>query len=414
MIFTKVRVKNLYCFVDTELNLTYPRKIADSNIEYEYLDDRAPNFRFKRLCIISGANASGKTSFGKVLLQITNAIHKGRIFTEQNKWSISNEALPAEIEVEFVFPTVKELKFRTLILRIEKGIYNFQYAEVPINKSDSVDSCREKISNLMEAKESRGKFIYLDNIEKGTYHDRWDELHNILSESGGFSNTVWTYDISYIAGDYDTKSRFIDHKNKGYTKVLSNVLRTFDPSIEKVNEVFELDKNNEAVVKGYNIYFPNGKFCRLDESGLLDHKYSFLFSKGTHQAISVAGFTHQLIEQMKYPESSGIFFLDEQMSYSHTDLEREMVNLLAQKTNRYSQFFYTTHNYDIFEMDFPLHSFVFLRKSEDQGPEFIWADSVCNKNDRNILNYVKNNYFNTIPDVSLLDEILWGQDDEDS
>lgn len=414
MIFTKIRIKNLYCFEDTELDLTYPKKIIDSNIEHEYLDDRAPNFRFKRLCIISGANASGKTSFGKVLLQITNVIYKGRIFTEQNKWSISNDQLPAEVEVEFVFPTAKQLKFRTFVLKIENGIYNFQYAEVPINKADSVESCRAKISRLMETKKDRGKYKYLDNIEKGMYHDKWDELYTLLSVSDGISNAVWTYDISYIVGDYDTKSRFIDHENIGYTKVLSNVLKTFDPSIKKVTEIFELDENNNAKVKGYKIYFPNEKYCTLDENGLLDSKYAFLFSKGTHQAISVAGFTHQLIEQMKFSDASGVFFLDEQMSYSHTDLEREMVNLLAQKTNRYSQFFYTTHNYDIFEMAFPLHSFVFLKRSEDQGPQFIWADAVCNKNDRNILNYVKNNYFNTIPDVSLLDEILWGQDGEDS
>ena len=409
MIFTRIRIKNLFCFEDTEIDLTYPKRISDSVIENEYLD-RRPNFRFKRLCIISGANASGKSSFGRVLCDISNVIHKGRSFAERRRWAVANEELPAEVEVEFVYPLAEKLQFRTLNLRIDikASVYYFKYAECPINLQDSVESCRRKIDNLFETKKSRGKYLYLENLDLDDYHKKWDKLHELLHVES--DPIVWLYDIADI-DDTGLRSVYIDRGHKGYTDVLRRVLRTFDPSIQKVTELFEEgDPNN---VTGYRIHFPNKKRCGMNEKGELDKESSHLFSRGTHQAISVAGFTHNLIKQMSYKDdegnyqASGIFFLDEQMSYSHTDLEREIVNLLAQKTNAYSQFFYTTHNYDIFEMGFPLHSFVFIKRENGGNPEFIWANSVCNKNDRNILTFVKNNYFNTIPDVSLLDEILW-------
>lgn len=408
MIFTKVRIKNLYCFEDTELDLTYQKKNIDSVIEHEYLDERAPNFRFKRLCIISGANASGKTSFGKVLCDISNILDKGKSFAEKNDWNISDDSKRAEIDVEFVDPLGKELKLRRLIFNIENGIYTFTYAEVPINKSDSVETCRERSEELLNKKISRGKYIYLENKERESYLDKWDELEKILFKDR--NNTIWVYDISHISSSNDIKKNYIDCTNKGYTKTLSNVLRTFDPSIERVTELFEFDGDKELVVKGYTIHFPNKKYCTMDAEGRLDPRYDFLFSRGTYQAISVAGFTHSLIKNMTRTDKlvSGTYFLDEQMSYSHTDLEREMVNLLAQKTNKYSQFFYTTHNHDIYEMSFPKHSFVFIYRERGRGnPKFEWADTVCNKNDRSISTYVRNNYFNTNPEVDLLDEILW-------
>ena len=57
------------------MNLTYPKKIVGSSIEEEHLADR-PNFRYKKVNIIMGANASGKTTFGRTLMKIFNFIDK--------------------------------------------------------------------------------------------------------------------------------------------------------------------------------------------------------------------------------------------------------------------------------------------------------------------------------------------------
>ena len=97
------------------------------------------------------------------------------------------------------------------------------------------------------------------------------------------------------------------------------------------------------------------------------------------------------------------------MAYSHSELEQAIVNLIIQKMGRYSQFFYTTHNYDILDMNLPVHSYLFLKKNEDRA-EFVQPEHQFSKNDRSLLNYVKNDIFDTVPDVSLLDGLLFEEE----
>ena len=61
MIVMDVRLDNIYAFKNFHMNFSYPKKIVDSYIEDEYLQDH-PNFRYKKAVVLMGANASGKTS----------------------------------------------------------------------------------------------------------------------------------------------------------------------------------------------------------------------------------------------------------------------------------------------------------------------------------------------------------------
>lgn len=69
MIVMSLKLDNFYSFEDFEINFSYPRKLKNSKIEYEYLEN-IPSFKFKKLNIIMGTNSSGKTTFGKMLLNI--------------------------------------------------------------------------------------------------------------------------------------------------------------------------------------------------------------------------------------------------------------------------------------------------------------------------------------------------------
>ena len=75
MVVLSVRLDNFYAFKNFHMNLTYPKKIVGSCIKEEHLEDR-PNFRYKKVNIIMGANASGKTTFGRMLMTIFNFIDK--------------------------------------------------------------------------------------------------------------------------------------------------------------------------------------------------------------------------------------------------------------------------------------------------------------------------------------------------
>ncbi len=76
-----------------------------------------------------------------------------------------------------------------------------------------------------------------------------------------------------------------------------------------------------------------------------------------------------------------------------------MINLMDSK----SQLSFTTHNTDILEMNLPIHSSTFFKKEEKI--EVVYPESIYKRNDRSIINAVKNDVFNTIPKTDLLYEL---------
>ena len=76
MVLMDVKLANIYGFEDFHLNLSYPRRLANSTIENEFLLAR-PNFKYKKAIILMGANATGKTTLGKALKCIFNYMSNG-------------------------------------------------------------------------------------------------------------------------------------------------------------------------------------------------------------------------------------------------------------------------------------------------------------------------------------------------
>ena len=80
MIVLNVILKNILGFSDFNINFSYPKKIVNSIIENEHLAGR-PNFRYKKVVLLMGANATGKTSLGKALAKIFKYINTGNTAT---------------------------------------------------------------------------------------------------------------------------------------------------------------------------------------------------------------------------------------------------------------------------------------------------------------------------------------------
>ena len=51
MIIMDIKVDNIYAFKDFHINMSYPKKIVNSTIENEFLEERT-NFRYKKVNII--------------------------------------------------------------------------------------------------------------------------------------------------------------------------------------------------------------------------------------------------------------------------------------------------------------------------------------------------------------------------
>ena len=75
MIVLNLELDNLFGFEDFKINFSYPKKVENSSIKDEFLKDR-PNFRYKKVNILLGANSTGKTSIGKAMMAIFNFFYK--------------------------------------------------------------------------------------------------------------------------------------------------------------------------------------------------------------------------------------------------------------------------------------------------------------------------------------------------
>ena len=80
MIVLNLELDNLFGFEDFKINFSYPKKVENSSIKDEFLKDR-PNFRYKKVNILLGANSTGKTSIGKAMMAIFNFLNKKEIIT---------------------------------------------------------------------------------------------------------------------------------------------------------------------------------------------------------------------------------------------------------------------------------------------------------------------------------------------
>ncbi|MCC3344559.1 ATP-binding protein [Psychrobacter sanguinis] len=388
MLFTYLYIDNFYNFSKTSIDFTLKRELKDSLIDGEYLEER-PKFRFKRVCILSGANASGKTSLGHILLHIQHFILSPNIKLRK----INHKEKVGSIKVEFVFPqtnTIHYLEIRESSK--EEDLPSITYASIPILQNSTAYATRKRLKLYIEKKGAaniKGEFF--------TNEDNPDELYTFKSIRSLVSNDLFFYYM--FSHNVDKNKVTVDNLS---TDILEKVLQTFDSSITSVDEII-----TKGVLDGYSIHFSNKDTILIGKNGEMPN--TDRLSKGTFDSIQVAEFVAYIIgtsNAQKYRDICTTYFLDEKMAYSHSELEQSIVNLIIQKMGRYSQFFYTTHNYDILDLNLPVHSYLFLRKDGDKA-EFVQPEDVFSKNDRSLLNYVRNDIFNTVPDISLIDSLLF-------
>lgn len=376
MLFAKLSINNLYSFSDFTVDFTFPRKTSNSTIAHEYLEN-ANNFNIKRVCIISGGNATGKTSLAKLMCGFSNLIFKN---TADDMFEVRDLDNDAEISAEVVFPDTNILL--EVVVRIPAGT-DFKVSNnylilsrcIKINANDSVKLARSKLNNQ-------------------SFKEGYSELKQMLRSSG---NGGWCYVISNNKNESDFLPTFDFNPN-----IALKILKTFDPTVAKV----ELLRGDDGVVASYKIHFSNGDSSQVDLNNISEKGYISnpdRMSKGTFEAIAIVHFLCMLDGN----SSSLVYFLDEVMAHVHSELEVSILNLIIEKLTYGSQFFYTTHNVDVLNMSLPIHSYLFLKRNESGFVVGVQAESKFNKNDRSLLNQVKNDIFQTHPSTELINELLY-------
>ncbi|SHN92331.1 hypothetical protein BHECKSOX_518 [Bathymodiolus heckerae thiotrophic gill symbiont] len=375
MIFLKLKIDNLYMFKGAEFDFTYPKKIRNSTIEGEFLTD-FPKINYKKVCILMGANASGKTSLGKLMCSINNYL-LGREVDGIPK-TIYDKNKNASVEITYITQEAKNIHQLTINFNQESLVSE-------IYKSNKLKKTYNLEKTLSKLDDSSPKFLY-----------NKENKHNI--ENPGFKSVAYSMGYELCKKDAIWNYKYSDFENSNKLDVqthniniLESILKSFDNSISSVNAVTESEKNIDIVkfFNGDEVLIENGKILNPDR-----------FSRGTIESIEITDFINFITAG-----AGGTFFLDEKMAYSHSEIEISILNLIIEKLKSNSQFFYTTHNYDVLEMNLPSHSYIFMKK--DSFVEAIHPEKLgYTKNDRSLLGFVKNDVFGTLPNTDKIESLL--------
>ena len=318
MIIMDLKVDNMYGFKNFYMNMSYPKRIVDSTIDGEFLEER-PNFRYKKLNIIMGTNATGKTSLGKVLIAFTNYFQDGLYGRFIN--IISNEQRKASLVVDFVTDDNRLYRFsfnanpKSEEKYTERDI-NIKVRYVDINKKDNYETCAAKLDKNPET-----QCITYDEI----YTDGWY-----------FTYPSDTYRKTYEILENDEK----------YIKILKAVLQTLDPSIQDVVKLQEIDNAYAVKWDSCSAIIKDGK---ISEGSVL--------SSGTKEGLDISYIIASL-----YSNKHDFYYCDEVFSYVNSDIEKACLSIMIDKLTNRKQLFFTTHNTEILDMQLPKHTFSFLKK----------------------------------------------------
>ena len=369
MIIMNIELDNLLLFRDFSLNLSYPKKPVHTTIEEEHLSGR-PNFRYKKLVVLMGANATGKTALGKILMGIFNFISKKE--AENIFRLIDDSHHPAFFSVDLAFSdhTLYRISAYIKARKNQNDAYSSDDLTVSVQhtkilKNDSYETCAARLVS--------------PSLSEAAY----DFYAQTLEEVPHLS---WLFEDAFATNG---RQRPIDPANTYiYASVLENTLQTLDPRILKV-EVVPNVKNT------YAILYPNNTV--LIQDGIITSPDKL--SSGTKDGVGIA----QMITGMKL-HAHDFYFCDEKFSHAHTDIEKTFLSVMIDLLKPDQQLFFTTHNLDILEMDLPLHSFAFLRRDDtsDHQVSSIFASELLKKNNVSLRNAVENDLFSTIPSTSAI------------
>lgn len=365
MAVLRVEFDNILCFKNFKADFSYPKKLVNSNLDSEYLQDY-PKIKYKKLNIIIGSNASGKTSLG-------NAIWKTFMFIHNKEAKpiidlVTDKEKTASILMDCVFSEGTFFRFEASIKT--NGEIFVRYRKVQLLPDDTYDLAIKKLGDG----DFEPHIIALENAKIGGWN------FNFPSTESGFG---------FINCKVDPD------KTEEFLKILNNVLKTFDPSISMVN------KSNETE-DTYIIRFDDGRFEIVRDNYPLNNLRQL--SSGTKYAINIARVMFDIKNH-----SNGFYYVDEQFSYANSDIEIACLTSMVELLGDGEQLFFTSHNEELLRLPYPLHSFSFLKKRIDKDGHFVElfaASSFEKRNNVSARNLYDNDYFDLAPDVNKVFEVV--------
>ncbi len=371
MVIMNLKMDNVLAFYDFNINFSYPVKLRKTLIPEESLNGK-PSFRYKKVNIFVGSNATGKTSLIKCIWTILLFLNQ----KEQNivRTIMNENSLPSLITLDYVENDDVSYKLKRLIIKLENKDLKMAYAELIIKDGDSYESRVKDLDSL--------EYVFKDSID----------CFKSMSYTSG-----WNIVLPATEQGFD-QIKFAKYENEiqeqEYFKILNQVLKTLDPSIVDVAK--SLDAPNAIVIK-----HENANIIIIQEKNVLS-SINYL-SSGTKYGINLAN----IMFSIKY-HKNGIYLVDEQFSYVNSDIEASILSTMVSMLGPNEQLFFTTHNENVLELGFPFHSFNFLKKTKENGRQKIQvscATEVENRNNVSPKTIIDNDMLGTAPNVNKIYEI---------
>ena len=366
MILLNLELKGIYGFDNFSINLTYPKKLVKSIIGDEHLTGRK-RFRYKKINILMGSNATGKTSLGRALLNIFRYINSGN---ESLLLDMATDSV-ASFCVDFVNKGYTMHRLYGEIHRNE-GVVDIRYYSSEIEEMDFYERCVDKLRDYTD--EIDGKGLKL--------RKRVGEIHSRFA-------------YPEISSSLNTK----ETDENELLKTLRAVLGTLDPTLSDIDILPGAKDTFIIRRKGTDILIQEGKLLNRD-----------ILSSGTAEGIDVAVFLASMLSNNKV-----FYYCDEHFSYIHSEIEKAIFGLMMERIGNDEQLIFTTHNTDMLELNLPKHSFTFLRKElyeDGYDVTAVSASSILKKNTDSVKIAVDNDMFGTLPNLSKLEELDRGWPDE--
>lgn len=371
MVILNLKMDNVLAFNDFEINFSYPKKLSKTLIPNENLFTKT-SFRYKKVNIFVGSNATGKTSLIKCIWTILLFLNK----REQNiiEGIINKNGKTAYIVMDYAEDNNDSSKLKRVIVKYDNNELKMAYNELSIREGDSYESRVKDFDNL--------DFTLTDSIECFKSMEQYSGWNVVLpaTEKG--------FDVVKFVGLNN------ESEEKEYFNILNQVLKTLDPSIINVSK--SLDASNAIVVK-----HENANIIIIQEGNSLS-SINYL-SSGTKYGINLAN----VLFSIKY-HKNGIYLIDEQFSYVNSDIEASILSTMVSMLGDNEQIFFTTHNGNILDLGFPFHSFNFMKKVNENGKQKIvssCASEVENRSNVSPKTIIDNDMLGTAPNVNRIFEI---------
>lgn len=370
MILMNLELENIICFNNLKMNLSYPKKIVNSSLEFEHLKN-FPNFRYRKINIIYGSNSTGKTSLARTIMYIVNLISNKNVENINNLKGIGPNSY---FLIDFV---LGETLYRVECL-IEGENYKINVQNHLLLKTDTYERAITHFTIREFSSNNR-------NIEA---------LDNIRTSLGWY----FSFPEDIAIQPFMVYSEKAIRENQ--LKILKTILITLDSNIKNVKPL--RTDNNEEIEDAYVIELHSNKSIICQNGKLVD---SNILSSGTRTAFNLANSLTSMLFNLNQ-----FYYLDEQFSYLNTDIEKSIISLIAQYINKKDeQVFITTHNLDVSELNLPKHSFWFLIKEAVENKQadikIISASDIIVKNNVNLRNAIENDVFNTAPKLESIDNL---------